>query len=348
MTFSQSEFDIRCEWGEEAHAAATTFRGVQSDLAGLPKSCGSGKELIARGFATDVALASTLNGSTCVPVFGETKCSVVLPELVAANKGIKPTPYSLRSASAFGRGSCPTLSGLSVAIAKEHIVPQAILFDLDDTLTDRMQSIARYAERFRRDFADHLASTAVSTIAAALLTADVRGYRPREEVLRDFSRRLPWRTVPAVSRLRRHWETCFPRSVVGRPGLEETLSALHARGMRLGIVTNGEVRFQEPKIAQLSIGRYLSTVVISEAVQMQKPDPRIFAHALAEIGCAALHTWFVGDHPINDVLGAAAVGLRPIWLTGVQPWAPAYPAPTWQIAALGELVTMAQRANHAP
>jgi putative hydrolase of the HAD superfamily len=225
---------------------------------------------------------------------------------------------------------------------KEHIMPQAILCDLDETLTDRTQSIVHYAERFQGDFADHLVSTTVSTIAAALLTADVRGYRPRDDVLRDFSQRLPWRSVLDVSCLRRHWETYFPRSVVARVGLAETLSALHAQGIHLGIVTNGEVRFQEPKITQLAIGRYLSTVVISEAVQVQKPDPRIFAHALAAIGCAAWHTWFVGDHPVNDVLGAAAVGLRPIWLSGVQPWPPEYPAPTWQIAALGELVTMAQ------
>ena len=89
-------------------------------------------------------------------------------------------------------------------------MPQAILFDLDETLTDRTQSIVHYAERFQGDFADHLASTTVSTIAAALLTADVRGYRPHEEIWRDFAQRLPWRTVPAVSRLRKHWDTCFP------------------------------------------------------------------------------------------------------------------------------------------
>ena len=226
-------------------------------------------------------------------------------------------------------------------------MPPAILFDLDETLTDRTRSIMYYAERFQGDFADHLTPTTVSTIAAALLTADVRGYRPRDDVWRDFAQRLPWRSVPDVLRLRRHWARCFPRSVVARVGLAETLSALHAQGIHLGIVTNGEVRFQEPKITQLAIGRYLSTVVISEAVQVQKPDPRIFAHALAEIGCAALHTWFVGDDPINDVLGATAVGLRPIWLTGVQPWPPEHPAPRWQIAALGELLTMVDRPNNA-
>jgi 2-phosphosulfolactate phosphatase len=53
----------------EAHAAATTFRGMQSDIAGLLQACSSGQELIARGFARDVALASALNVSACVPVF---------------------------------------------------------------------------------------------------------------------------------------------------------------------------------------------------------------------------------------------------------------------------------------
>jgi 2-phosphosulfolactate phosphatase len=53
----------------EAQAAATTFRGVQSDLAGLLQSCGSGQELLTHGFATDVALASALNVGMCVPVF---------------------------------------------------------------------------------------------------------------------------------------------------------------------------------------------------------------------------------------------------------------------------------------
>jgi putative hydrolase of the HAD superfamily len=133
------------------------------------------------------------------------------------------------------------LGCLSVAIVKEYSVPQAILFDLDETLTDRTQSIVHYAERFQGAFADHLASTTVATIAAALLTADGRGYRPREEIWKDFLQRLPWRTVPAVSHVQRHWETYFPRSVVARAGLAETLSALHAQGIRLGVVIKWQI-----------------------------------------------------------------------------------------------------------
>jgi 2-phosphosulfolactate phosphatase len=55
-------------WSPEAQAAAATFRGVQADLQGLLQLCGSGKELAARGFAQDVALASAFNISACVPV----------------------------------------------------------------------------------------------------------------------------------------------------------------------------------------------------------------------------------------------------------------------------------------
>jgi putative hydrolase of the HAD superfamily len=80
----------------------------------------------------------------------------------------------------------------------------------------------------------------------------------------------------------------------------------------------------------------------SEAVQMQKPDPRIFARALAEVGCLTSQAWFVGDHPVNDVLGAAASGLRPIWLTGVHPWPMEHPEPQWQMDALIDLVAMVQ------
>ena len=53
----------------EAQAAAITFRGVQADLAGLLQSCGSGQELLMRGFTQDVALASAVNVSACVPVY---------------------------------------------------------------------------------------------------------------------------------------------------------------------------------------------------------------------------------------------------------------------------------------
>ena len=228
-------------------------------------------------------------------------------------------------------------------------MPHAILFDLDETLIDRTQSIRQYAQRLQQDWPASLAPITVSAIADTIFAADDHGYRPREALCADLGHQLPWRTPPTVSELQAHWNTWFPLSSVARDGLVSTLSTLQAQGIRLGVISNGAVQRQQPKIDALQIRAYLSTVVISEAVQIKKPDPRIFALALAQVGCEASQAWFVGDHPVNDILGASAAGLQAIWLTGVHPWPAAHSAPRWHIASLTEIVPLAQDARqHAP
>jgi len=51
----------------EAEVAVAAFEAVQSNLQSFLSECISGQELIARGFAEDVRLASELNASTSSP-----------------------------------------------------------------------------------------------------------------------------------------------------------------------------------------------------------------------------------------------------------------------------------------
>lgn len=51
----------------EAQAAVATYRGVQQNLRDLIRQSSSGRELIDRGFAQDIELATELNISDCVP-----------------------------------------------------------------------------------------------------------------------------------------------------------------------------------------------------------------------------------------------------------------------------------------
>lgn len=53
----------------EAEAAVSVFNSFKNDLLDVLKKCSSGKELIARGFESDVELAAGVNVSDCVPVF---------------------------------------------------------------------------------------------------------------------------------------------------------------------------------------------------------------------------------------------------------------------------------------
>ncbi|BAY82574.1 putative lipoprotein [Calothrix parasitica NIES-267] len=53
----------------EAETAVAVFNSFRNDLLNTLKKCSSGKELIARGFESDVELAAEINVSGCVPVF---------------------------------------------------------------------------------------------------------------------------------------------------------------------------------------------------------------------------------------------------------------------------------------
>jgi 2-phosphosulfolactate phosphatase len=52
----------------EASVAEATFLRFRTDIGACLRQCGSGKELISQGFATDVELAAAMDESVCVPV----------------------------------------------------------------------------------------------------------------------------------------------------------------------------------------------------------------------------------------------------------------------------------------
>ena len=110
--------------------------------------------------------------------------------------------------------------------------------------------------------------------------------------------------------------------------------------MKLAVVSNGGRDVQTRKIAALGIARYLSHVVISEAVGLRKPDPRIFHLALAALGVVAGRTWFVGDHPHFDVSGAEACGMTAVWLRGYHAWPRGQPPPTARITRISDLLEL--------
>ena len=59
---------LRGSLSPEAFAAVAVWDQVQNDLPGLLRQCSSGKELIERGFATDVEITALANVSDCIPM----------------------------------------------------------------------------------------------------------------------------------------------------------------------------------------------------------------------------------------------------------------------------------------
>ncbi len=99
-----------------------------------------------------------------------------------------------------------------------------------------------------------------------------------------------------------------------RDGVVDTLRALRARGLHLGIVSNIDEDQLAHLLAVARIGSCFDAITSSERAQSCKPDPAIFATALASAGCGASEALFVGDTIAQDIAGANRAGLRSVLL----------------------------------
>lgn len=92
------------------------------------------------------------------------------------------------------------------------------------------------------------------------------------------------------------------------PEIREVLTEL-AASYQLGIISNFDGRLRVV-LEQLDLARFFRHIVISSEVGADKPDPWIFSEALRVAGVAPEEALHVGDEPVADWEGAAAVGLR--------------------------------------
>ncbi len=82
----------------------------------------------------------------------------------------------------------------------------------------------------------------------------------------------------------------------------------------LAVVTNGESESQTAKLAAIGLGEHFRTIVASGSEGVAKPEPQIFALTCERLGVEPDKTAHVGDRLDLDAEGAAAAGLRGIWL----------------------------------
>jgi putative hydrolase of the HAD superfamily len=91
------------------------------------------------------------------------------------------------------------------------------------------------------------------------------------------------------------------------PDAAPALAALRGRGLRLVCVSNWDYELGAV-LERIGLAAALDGVVTSAGVGARKPDPAIFAAALAAAGCTAGEALHVGDSD-EDVAGARAAGI---------------------------------------
>jgi putative hydrolase of the HAD superfamily len=205
---------------------------------------------------------------------------------------------------------------------------KVITFDLDNTLWDVDRVIVN-AERQMRDWlAEHVPEYAELFPPEAVfeLRTEVVARHPglkhdlsklREAILFEAIQRCGYPHGQARQYAKQAFHLFFEarHEVEFFEGALETLAVLAERYV-LGALTNGNADFQK-----LKLDSYFSFGYSAASVGAGKPQPHMFRAALEHTGAHPQETVHVGDHLVDDIHGAAEVGMHTIWvnLTGAQP-----------------------------
>jgi putative hydrolase of the HAD superfamily len=107
----------------------------------------------------------------------------------------------------------------------------------------------------------------------------------------------------------RHFEDAAVWEVY--PDVVPALASLRALGCSLGVVSNFDSRVLRI-LEGLALAPWFASVTLSSQVGVTKPDPAIFARALARHQAEPGEALHVGDSPVEDAEGARAAGLRAV------------------------------------
>jgi putative hydrolase of the HAD superfamily len=107
----------------------------------------------------------------------------------------------------------------------------------------------------------------------------------------------------------------------GDAGVPEALERLQRQGLTLAVVSNSDGTCAR-SLDEAGLLQYMNVVIDSAEVGVEKPDPRIFAFALAKCGADPRRTLYVGDLYHADVIGARGAGLHPLLLDPHGDWPP--------------------------
>lgn len=206
------------------------------------------------------------------------------------------------------------------------MAPRALFFDMDDTLLDTSGVLDVAWEVTCREFAPGLGCEWEP------LRAAIR--REAMQFWKDESQMTAWRLdllgaraeVVRLALVAEGMDPSCARSVAERYDHEArsrlklfddataTLEELRARGIQLGLLTNGPAELQRWKIARFGLEPYFDTVVIEGAFGAGKPERAVFEHALRCTGAAADEAWHVGDNLYADIGGAKGAGIHAVWI----------------------------------
>jgi len=205
---------------------------------------------------------------------------------------------------------------------------KAVLFDLDETLTDAQAGLkaahAEVAKELQKYLMSHGVKVSRKKIRKKMDELDdemnVKRKYDRDEWWPELCRMLDVK-FDLAEKIRKkmtktYWFT-FASKNRPYPGAETVLSKLKKNGYKLGLVTDtdGKKGLKRRRLKRISLVRFFDTVAIGgDDTSHAKPSPESFLLAAKKLHVAPGECLMVGDKPFTDIRGAKAAGMKAVLL----------------------------------
>lgn len=181
-----------------------------------------------------------------------------------------------------------------------------LLFDLDQTILDRNSSLIQFVN-WQVNFFQLVPQALKKSFISRFIELDDHGNVWKDRVYQQLIKDFDIHKYTA-DELLCSYIADFNKFSIGFENIQKVISRLYEKGYRIGLVSNGKTPFQEHNFYALGLTEYFSTIIISEAVGLRKPDEGIFEYACHQLNCCASDCIFVGDNLKADIEGAKNMG----------------------------------------
>ncbi|MFW9800415.1 MAG: HAD family hydrolase [Candidatus Thorarchaeota archaeon] len=204
---------------------------------------------------------------------------------------------------------------------------EAIIFDLDSTLTDTNAYPIRASEWLLSQFLPN-----PSEMLSDYIMELVRNYRAElKQIVQGAPYKTPYNVVKdamrttvevlelpvsedLIERGTQHFKQLHIDMSDLMPGAEELVSTLQASGMRMGVVTNSFEGHADIILEDLGVAKYFVSTVDGSDVEAFKPMKQPFECSIERLGSSVQDTLMIGDEFLADIVGASSVGLTTVWV----------------------------------
>ena len=207
-------------------------------------------------------------------------------------------------------------------------LPEAIIFDLDDTILDDSGGMESCWQEACRRGVERLDESDPTTLMAAIFRqrdwywGDPDRHREGRMDLRAASRGIVEKALldlgfdlPDLAReIADGYRDLREERLCLVPGAMETLEWLRAQGVRLGMITNGSAAGQRAKIERFGLAPYFESILVEGESGLGKPHCEVYEAVLGTLACDAAQVWSVGDNLEWDVGAPQALGVYGIWV----------------------------------